>query len=415
VKLRSLLFCVLASTVAPSPVIPSSPQASVGNLLAYGAALARADASGAADPVIDVAILGDSLSTGAATHPALRFDTRDLWAVFNGERSVAPSASDLPSDFRAVVPATLAPPGRLWPSAREFLGGPDWVWRNALGSLSRVFLDTEQYSWGYLVASGLAVPPERVAIAGEDGARVAAIPRQVDRLLDATGGRLPRRIFLLYTGNDLCGQTLEATTSPKDFATGLETGLRYALRNGTASAPEGTDVYVLSYLGVLQLLHDEAILAKKVYAHGKEVSCKELREQAFEAAARVEGAAAPATGASAPPAWFTWFMPPNPSAFCPTLFGGLDGVPGRTSDEVIGALANRIRAFRDEEERVVARLAEVAAKEGAPVRLHYLKSSGLVAFAPEDIAGDCFHLSASGQGKVARAALTDLGRPLAPP
>lgn len=371
--------------------------------------------TGAPTAVVEMAVLGDSLSTGAATHPALRFDTRDLWAVFNGERSVAPTLADLPADFRPVVPADFAAPGRLWPSPREFMGGPDWVWRNALGSLSRAFLDTEQYSWGYLLAAGLAVPPERLAIAGEDGARVAAMPRQLDRLLDATGGVLPKRTFLLYTGNDLCGQTLELTTTPEDFAKGLETGIRYALVNGTPAATVGSDIYVLSYLAVLQLLHDDAILKKKVYAHGKELTCKELREQSFAAQAGAAAAVveAPAGGVP-PPALFAWFMPPNPSAFCPTLFGGAEAVGAKSSDEVIGALANRIRAYREQEEKVVAKLQAEAVAAGQAIRVQYLKGSGLVAFTPDDIAGDCFHLSASGQAKVARAALVDLGHPLPP-
>ena len=31
-----------------------------------------------------IAVLGDSLATGAATHPSLTFDAQDLWRVFSG-------------------------------------------------------------------------------------------------------------------------------------------------------------------------------------------------------------------------------------------------------------------------------------------------------------------------------------------
>jgi hypothetical protein len=361
-------------------------------------ALLFSSAGAGAEP-LDLAIVGDSLSTGAATHPALTFDAKALWAVFNGQTSVLPRRADLPADLAGPLPDPPPPPVRLWPTPREFFGGPDWVWRNALQSLSRSYLDTAQYSWGYLLGAGLGVSPGRIALAGEDGARYANMTRQLDRVLDYAGGVLPRRLAVLYTGNDLCGAGLSALTEASELQNDLRTGLNYLARNGTPPSG-GTDVYVLSYLGVLQLLTEKSILAKEVHAFGGVMTCRELREAAFRppapAALKSTSPEGPAAAGDMP-LFFQMFMPPNPAAFCPTLFGAPD-----ENGELVHALANRIRAFRVAQEEAVA-----AADRAAPagVRIHLVRATADVAFTGEDIAPDCFHLALPGQAKVARAAL----------
>jgi hypothetical protein len=341
---------------------------------------ARADE--AAPGPVRIAVLGDSLSTGAATHPALTFDTKDLWKVFSGETSVATG---------------LSPPQRLWPGPREFFGSGDWVWRNLLQGLSRHYLDSEEYSWGYVLATGLGVPPAELAIAGEDGARVEAIPRHMDRLLDATGGVLPEKVFLFYTGNDLCGPTMAYVTSSAEYEEDLRAGLEYMARNAKPGAG-GSDVYVVGYLGVVQLINSDAILAKPVRAFGGESTCAKLREAGFRPG--------PDYDPDLPPeAWyFGLVMPPNPTGFCATLFGGV-GATDKEREETIGALANRIRDYRGVQKKVVEELDARFAKErpARDLRLHYVNETTELAFVGEDIAGDCFHLSAHGQERVAKA------------
>lgn len=362
------------------------------SLIAMTAGGVRAESGGR------VAVLGDSLSTGAASHPALVYDGEALWRVFTGKVSVAPRREDLPPEASVPQAGELAPPRRLWPTSREFFGGPDWVYRNALQVLSRTYLDTEEYSWGYLMGMGLGVPAQDILIAGEDGARVEHIPRQLDRVLAATDGVLPERVLIMFTGNDLCGLSLDQVTTAQAFEEALDAGFAYLLTNGTP-APGGTEVRLLSYLGVLQLLNDEGILSKPVDAFGAATTCRALRANGYHARAVQDALAKPRTAEY--PFAFGLFMPPNPAAFCPTLFGD----PSRDADERTGFLANRVRAYREAEARSVQKIQAVAAQRGVKITFRHVTATAEVLFDGADIAADCFHLSPTGQLKVARAAL----------
>lgn len=362
---------------------------------AVAVTLGAVQAKGA--PNIGVAILGDSLSTGAATHPALAFDAKNLWDVFEGHIRLDAEASTLPESFRAKAVDALPAPQVLWPTPREFLGGPEWIWRHLVTVLSRAYLNTEEYSWGYLAALGLKKDPTHVAIAGENGARVDAMPRQWDRVFAATGGQLPPVSFVLYAGNDLCGATMEQVTTAAEFGQAIAEGIAYARRNGRP-ADGGSQIYVLSHLSVLQLLHDPSILEKKVFAHGETVTCRDLRRSHY-------GATRPARQADERPIeerWFEFIMPPNPAAFCPTLFA-TDGEDDRT----LGALANRIRDYREATEAAVRDMEQNPPRQDG-VKVHFLAGTGDLVFSGDDIAGDCFHLSVSGQAKVASAVLDSI-------
>lgn len=354
-----------------------------------------------------LAVLGDSISTGAATHPALAMDARRLWGVFSGATEARPVDAER---------GELPPPGRLWPSVREFFGGADWVHRNTMQLVARRFLDTEEYSWGYAVAQALlpGTPAERasgLAIAAENGARTEAMPFQLERVLEASGGRLPEKLFIFYTGNDLCGLAMSQVTSEADYRRALRAGLAAISRAPAAAG--GTDVYVMAYLSVLQLLHGESILAKEVEANGEKTTCREMRERGFQPKDPAYDPGLPEEAR-----WFGLLMPPNPAGYCATLFGP----PSRDGDELVSALANRIRAYRAVQQQVVAdasgkpaaRAAEAPAAPPLPqssaVRFHYVAETADLTFDADDIAGDCFHLARPGQEKVAKAVLSYLNR-----
>lgn len=346
-----------------------------------------------AAPLPQMAVFGDSLSTGAATNPALTFDPLDLWRVFSGETDLA---VDKP------------PPQRLWPSPREFFGGADWLFRNMMQGLARHYLDTEQYSWGYQLAESLQIPAAALTLAGENGARVQDLTHHADRLLVETGNRLPPRVFLMYSGNDLCGAAAALTTSAEDYKTGLRQGLLH-LTTAAEAPPGGTDIYVPGFLSVLQIVDGPTIMAKPVKAFGKETTCHDLRRSGFRATAEHYDPGLP------PDAWyFAMVMPPNPSAYCPTLFGepGVNGETAKQREDTVAALANRIRAYREGQRAVVDELNAAAVKAVQPaaprVRYHYIAATEGVMFGADDIAGDCFHLSRAGQGKVAAAIFTAL-------
>jgi hypothetical protein len=350
-----------------------------------------------------VAILGDSLSTGGATHPALKFDPEKLWAVFNDQALVTPKIEDIPNAAAYNLPAPLQAPPILWPVAREYRGGFEWVIHNTLRVLGYRFLDTEEYSWGYLTASALGVRPQDILIAAEDGARTEQIPRHIDRVLAVTNQQLPEKVFIFYTGNDLCAPVVTMVPDAEAYSASLKNGFDYILKVGKPAAG-GSDVYVVGFLGLLQLLHAPDILAKQVYAFGETVSCKALRENGY-------GPSKPNYQANLPAdAWyFSRLMPPNPAGFCPTLFA-TQGSGQEWQEKNISTLANRIREYREAQRAEVTAANRRASEQNlaSAVRFHYLDATSNLIFTGEDIAGDCFHLSTIGQERVAKVVVDSL-------
>jgi lysophospholipase L1-like esterase len=352
----------------------------------------------------DAVLLGDSISTGGGTHPALKFDTDNLWEVFNGRISAAPDIAHYSPENQALFSGgSLPAPRRLWPTMREFFGGPDWVYRHLLATLSQKYLDTEEYSWGYLTAKQLGMNPARLAMAAEDGARMASMPRQIDRILQAGSGRLPANIFVFYTGNDLCGLDPSLMTTAADYAQHLERGLMYLARAHAGSGDMSVlNVWVLSFMSMGQLLDSRDILDKKIFAFGRETTCAALRKAGY----RPE---TPGLATKVPPdAWyFAMAMPPNPAAFCPTVF-----MPDRFAGHSVSTLANRIRDYREAEAKVVAAFHKLSEKNPAGphsrIRLRHLKATAGLQFSAEEVGEDCFHLSLRGQEKVAKAVADEI-------
>lgn len=358
------------------------------------------------DGPFDAVIIGDSLSTGGGSHPALRYDTDLLWDVFNGRVDISAASSNLSPRYQEMLPGpVLARPQRLWPTMREFFGGPDWVYRHLLSTLSQKYLDTEEYSWGYLAARELGVEPERLAIAAEDGARIAAMPRQIDRTLAVTGGRLPSKVFIFFSGNDLCGIEPSLMTTAGDFAIHLNRGLEYLAR---AAREQGViDVYLLSFMSMGQLLDSQEILTKKIVAFGQETTCAELRKSGYRPKQPV------ATKVPVDAWYFSMAMPPNPAAFCPTVFA-----PQRFAGHTISTLANRIREYRVAEKKVVDEFVKLSKEKPespqARLRLHYVTATAGLSFSADEVGEDCFHLSLRGQEKVAQAVVSELSALSAP-
>jgi lysophospholipase L1-like esterase len=339
-------------------------------------------ASGSTSALSQVAILGDSLATGAGTHPDLRFSAKNLVDVF--------------SQRMRLKTETTTKPKRLWPSTREFRGGVDWMAKNFIHGLSKVFLDTEEYSWGFVMARK-AFPRLPLLIAAEDGARIRQGIRQLDRVLELTSGKPPEHVFVFFTGNDLCAPHRSLLTSSEDFAEQLSKILSY-YTNLEDSGPK--NIYVLGFLGVAQILVSKDILDKEIEAFGEATTCRKLREQGFTPKVP-EVLPEDAQGLG-------MFLPPNPASYCPTLFPNYeDGSSQKDRDESTSQIANRVREYRAVSRQVVERWQEEQA-ETPHLGFHYVDGTESVIFAAEDIAQDCFHLSRAGQAKVAAAILDSL-------
>lgn len=375
-----------------------------------------------------VAILGDSLSTGAATHSALAFDGDSLWDVFKHVVSVNEEKTPEISAF--LGPVDLGKPGSLWYSEREFRGGMEWVFRHFFKRLSNEYLNTGAYSWGYLAARKVGFSPENILIAGENGARMADLSRQIDRVLDATQKRLPEKIYILFSGNDLCATHIKLLTPPESYKKSLLDGLKYLFRNGEPAA-NGTEVIVVGFLGVTQLLVSEEILDKNILAFGQQMSCRQLRAKNYQSPILD-----PTKVRNEETVYFSHMMPPNPSGYCPTLFalpmlargevglfsGTADTKPeqdqstkknepwklsGRTKarvDEMVSLLSGRVRQFRTASVEAVREALDWARNDfpSKNIKISYLYDTEKLVFEADDIAQDCFHLSPKGHIKIAK-------------
>lgn len=354
-----------------------------------------------------IAILGDSLGTGGAAHPDLHFDSQMLYEIFSGHKTLVPRPEDvlvLRQEGVLQQDQSLATPTRLAISRHEFDGSINWVGKHTINAFSRQYLDFEEYSWGNLLGLSLKVPPPQIEIAAEDGARMKAVHRQMDRLLDQNA-QLPDHVFLFFTGNDVCGPSGDFVTTAEDYGLQLQRGLRYLARNGK-SAASGTRIWVMDPVGVMQLVTSDAIQNKSVKAHGRTMTCREL--QKGQGPKLGESLAA---GDLQQPekVYFLQMFPRSPADYCPTVFGrGFD----RDPQEVQQMIANRIRDYRREIQDGVVALQEEGKKESrfAGFSFHHVPDTGLLVFGPEDIAEDCFHLALRGQLKVAKAVLAAMER-----
>ncbi len=349
-----------------------------------------------------VAFLGDSITTGAVTHEALSFSKPKLWDIFRGRVSVEPDLSR----YQGVVGDSLTSfgtPIRLGPTVSEFFGASSWVGLHLLNAWSRVYIDTEEYSWGYILARRFGYAPGQMLFAAQDGARVAAGIRQSQRVLKFTDGVLPEKIFLFYTGNDLCGPSMDYVTSAKDFASHLNDTIEFLIKRGRIVGDAGVDIYVVGYLGIVQLIQNTSVAEKLISAREKVMTCKELLQQSTSNEVSAKGKEYLAKNPDSS-LFFTMF-PNSPAPWCPTLFSkNLGATPDQPQ-----RLANRIRSYREASKLIVTKMkANLIKAQNKQIRLHYLDAGRSLNFGGDDIAEDCFHLSLQGQAKVANALQKEL-------
>jgi lysophospholipase L1-like esterase len=348
-----------------------------------------------------VGIIGDSISTGGAVHPELYYSPVALWRVFQGQQKVPADTVLIPSreKYNLGNETVATTPQVLWPSIREKVDGGSWLFAHIGIAIARDFFNTEEFSFGYLVGRALGVEGSRISVAAENGARAEKGYIQADRLLRASGGELPEHVIISFTGNDLCARSFDEMTDAKIFEDDYFRALVYLAVNGKSSQSK---IYVPAFLNAASLVYEESILNKKIKFYDEEVTCQEARKQMFTA----KSYKTPDDVANNPLfAAFAKFLPPNPVLLCPTLFQPYAKEEQRTS-----TIANRIRSFREAQEKAVERAAAWLQKNQPDRNLKFLflPKAGQIAFTGDDVAGDCFHLSVNGQAKIADAILDDI-------
>ena len=342
-----------------------------------------------------IAFIGDSLSTGGAAHPQLMFEAKQFRQVFEGVTKITPDASyfeqvkSLGYDFDSAPP-----PLRLDRSYREYQHPVFWFADNLWTHFSSQFLDAEEYAWAYLLSRKLGYDPQDVLITARDGEKMNHSLRQVDRLLEYTNGVLPEKVFIFFSGNDLCGSSLEYVTSGEDYEDDLLRTLRYLKLNGKPS-PQGTKVFVMNPIGVLQVITASSIQNRMVPYHGNKISCKELHTKKPGEPTQMQ------LGPNGDIVDLAINMIANsPVGFCQTLFS----IHGGDSQIQI-TLSNRISQYRKGIKSAVKTINELA---GTDIRFYQVEDTKDLLFEGKDIANDCFHLSMFGHDKIVRAVESEL-------
>ncbi|MBY0369773.1 hypothetical protein K2X33_03740 [bacterium] len=351
----------------------------------------------AAEPPRQMATLGDSLSTGAITHPDMAWDPKSLDELIQKP---------------AIVPPLM--PTRVWEPVDESQGYLATLAKKAEQGLKERYIggyvDLEENSWGFLLGRKLQVDAKQILVAGEIGTRSSDAQPQAKRLLRFTGKALPSLTFVGFTGNDACGTAFNSqfdfTAARKGFAANILKGLKELLDNGDAVNGETATIFVMGHLPIADLMTKEDVLDKEVFAFGENRTCRELRAMREGDIPKYE----------------------NPSPLFKTILGlvkrrnlppvvelcknVLSIEPEDTEKQVF--LRNLIAAYRLGAQDAVEE-AKALQSEKYPqkkVRFQYLKSSEGYQIEADDVAVDCFHLSPHGQEKLAQLLFNEIKQTL---
>ncbi len=351
-----------------------------------------------------IGVIGDSISTGAATNAELAFDIDRMHAVLTGK---APTGAD-PATIDFLKSEGVAQDSeihRLDLSPREFVHPLVWMFNRFVLSVSHQYLDTIDYAWPSLLARMRG--GDKVYIAAKDGEKVIHAKQQVDRLLDGIPGEALDHIFVFFTGNDVCAAYPEMLTTADDYKKSLDKAIRYYIKNAKPKANgDITHIWLVAPLNVSQLVTSREIQEKKVFAFGKERSCKELQGDQFEknllANPKTEDAK---DGLGIRPILAQVFQG-GPYGLCPTLFeyqkdGSLD---------TLQPVSNAIAGYRDK----VSELAKSLNELNPSFRVQSLVSASPVDFRADEIANDCFHLSVKGQLRIAKSLKGEIEQKMKP-
>lgn len=352
-----------------------------------------------------VGIVGDSISTGGAAHPALAFDIDRMQAIFSGKQSL-----ELDEATKAYLEGEgLTTPSnaqRLDLSPREYYRPWLWVFHRFITSMSSQYLDSLESSWGSLY--GRLGGTTKVFVAARDGEKSQHARQQIDRILDGAQGEALDHLFVFFTGNDICAPHPEFVTDQSRYVANVEEAVQYYIRNAKPKANgELTHIWLVNPLNVNQLVTSQVIQSKKVLAYGKERSCKELQSDQFEK----DLLGTPSKeeldkgGLGLRPILAQVFQG-GTYGLCPSLFQYHEG----SSLEALKPVSDALGGYRQGLSDLAKKLNEV----NPSFRVQNLASSTPIEFAAEDIANDCFHLTARGQLKIARALRNEIDQKVKP-
>src|SRR5690606_32062581 len=170
----------------------------------------------------ELGIIGDSLSTAAATDPTLLYDPDMLSNLLLSEEDEV-----LPPQQRK-----LGPPHVLAQSDPFMWFSKIFHW--FLGS--RYFND-ENNSWAALIGKQRDFALENIYLAANNGARMRDAIGQLGSLLRANENQWPDEILIFFTGNDLCAPNpVDLPNREEGYIRHLERTLQFLQNNGQTPA-----------------------------------------------------------------------------------------------------------------------------------------------------------------------------------
>jgi hypothetical protein len=237
-------------------------------------------------------------------------------------------------------------------------------------------VDTEEYSFGYILGRKIGLPADRIVLTGQDGTRVATLAEQMRRLLSAGPGTLPPLVLVSYVANDLCGD--ENFTNPvevfrRTFKAQLDR--QFAMIAALPADSRGTNIMILAPLDVANVLSNETLLSQKIRFEGRgDMTCKDLREG--RAGAGDLG-----------------------KQMQSTLVGECRAILGSSANPELRL--QQLRALQAAQNQMLAQEVVEFNSRGLPLRAQFAQSIRAIQFQPGDLANDCFHPARSGANRVA--------------
>ena len=356
-----------------------------------------------------IAVVGDSISTGGASHSALFFDIDKMENVFTGKAILSIDQATLDFLGKEGLQAPMPPPVRLGLSPREFTHPLTWIFNSFVASMSTQYLDMEEFSWGNLLGR---MRNDTILIAARDGEKSFQARQQVDRILDGAKDQSLDHVFVFFTGNDICASNPTYITTRDEYVSNINKAVRYLMKNAKPKAGALTHVWLMDPLGVSQLATSPAIQNKKIIAYGKEHTCKELQSDQLDKVMAIQPEAVDAKGQAeltVPEtkgrrlglrAILAQIFQGGPYGLCPSLFN----YHKTGSLEDLTPVSNALAGYREGLTELAKNLNDVS-----PLyRVHQLNAPSSLMFEAEDIGNDCFHLSVRGQMKIAKAVKAEL-------
>lgn len=341
-----------------------------------------------------MAFLGDSLTTGAVSHPALSLHRPSVLKLLSGKSA---HQLTLPGDIVALQSRLgLSPidyernphPRRLGLSPAAFTGPLFWVYRHFSHAIAVNYLDYEQLSWAYALAQQWNVTGDDVIIAANDGARAESAYAQVRQLATLPKEQFPRTVFMFYSGNDLCGESREQFTEASDYGAALRRALVLLNRIAKEKGVSKVVVVLLEPINIMQLVVNPSIQSKKIAYGDRSYRCSEIQQPGFSVPAQAAAADARDTDRML---LRLNLLPETPSRYCGGIFK-----PTAEGEANRAAASRQWSAYRE----VIKGVAKKAWSM-AQLQVVALASPAELLLDADDIAGDCFHLSYRGQFRLA--------------